>query len=355
MTSNRTMYDFISGIQEIGVGTNNATAALDDFRDMFHMDTVIYDDTSKATLLARLTGGQSYDRRGILAVNMAGGGGLKIIQPIDRTAQSPAQPPRFGDIGIYAPKIKCTDISDRHKILRESGVWVSDLQESATGKLHFWMRDSAGNYYDIRYGLHWFEKPNAGMMGGVCGAVIGVKDMDRAIDLYKNVLGFSEVFWDDIKTYSDNPDGLEVRCRRVVLYKEFKGKGGLSKLMGASEIELVQVLDREPATIFAGRMWGDCGFTHICFETTDMDATKDLALRHGFQFTIDSRHSYKVGGASGRFAFLETADGTLIKIVETHQVPVLKRTGLHINLRDRKTNKPLPDWLIRLLALNKKR
>jgi hypothetical protein len=73
----------------------------------------------------------------------------------------------------------------------------------------------------------------------------------------------------------------------------------------------------------------------------------------GYSFTIDSEDSFAMEHASGRFCYMEDPDGTLIELVETHKVPVLKKLGFYLNLKKRNLEKPLPDWMIKLLALSK--
>jgi hypothetical protein len=50
---------------------------------------------------------------------------------------------------------------------------------------------------------------------------------------------------------------------------------------------------------------------------------------------------------------VEDPDGTLIEMVETHKVPILKKLGWFLDLKKRGLQKPLPDWMIRMLSLNK--
>jgi hypothetical protein len=67
--------------------------------------------------------------------------------------------------------------------------------------------------------------------------------------------------------YQENGfDTDEKCCRKVLLQKHPNGKGAFGKLLGTIEIELVQMLDHEPAKIYANRFWGDCGFIHLCFD-----------------------------------------------------------------------------------------
>ncbi len=84
-----------------------------------------------------------------------------------------------------------------------------------------------------------------------------------------------------------------------------------------------------------------------------MCGLKKQAAQNGYSFTVDSIDSFGMEGASGRFCYIEDPDGTLIELVETHKVAVFKKWGIYLNLKKRGIEKPLPDWMIRLLSLNK--
>jgi catechol 2,3-dioxygenase-like lactoylglutathione lyase family enzyme len=45
----------------------------------------------------------------------------------------------------------------------------------------------------------------------------------------------------------------------------------------------------------------------------------------GLDFTVDSNNTFAMDNASGRFCYIEDPDGTLIELVETHRVPILKK------------------------------
>lgn len=346
------MHDYISGIQQVGIGVTDAHAGSLHYKELFGIDTLVFDDVAEAKLMTQYTGGKVYSRRAILAMNLSGGGGFEIWQYKSRTPTQPAVKPVYGDFGINAPKIKCRDIILAHEHYLNTGVWVSDIQTNPAGEKHFWVKDNYGNIFNIVKGWHWFQHTDK-ITGGASGAVIGVKDMDRAIVLYRDVLGIADMVYDVTDTFTDTPDGQPCKCRRVLLKKPQSGKGGFGKLLGSVEIELVQVLDRQAVAIFANRYWGDCGFIHLCFDVINMDALKELAIEKGFNFSVDSQNSFDMESAAGRFCYIETPEGTLIELVETHKVPVLKKLGLYINLKRRNLEKPLPDWMVKLLALSK--
>ena len=81
--------------------------------------------------------------------------------------------------------------------------------------------------------------------------------------------------------------------------------------------------------------------------------SKQISKKNNYEFTVDSGDTFDMGESGGRFAYVEDPDGTLIEMVETHKVPVLKKFGIYINLKKRRSKKPLPNWLVGLMGLNK--
>jgi len=141
--------------------------------------------------------------------------------------------------------------------------------------------------------------------------------------------------------------------RRILLRKHQKDEGAFSRLFGHIDIELVQVLDRDPKQIYADRYWGDPGFIHLCFDVNHMDVLQKKCADLGYSFTVDSSSSFDMGEASGQFSYIEDPDGTLIEFVEAHKLPIFKRWGWHINLKKRKRKKPLPDWMLKTMSFNR--
>lgn len=347
------MHDYITGIQQIGIGVKNLRESMLFYKDIFGLDVLIFNDTSDAHLMTQYTGGRVYNRQAVLTMNLAGGGGFELWQYNNKEPLENRNGVKYGDIGIYAAKIKCRDVKEAHSFLStNTNLTTSDIQNDPLHNLHFWVKDNVGNRFNIVQGYQWF-KQSAAKTGAVTGAVIGVSDMEKSIFFYKNFLGIAEVVYDFIGNYSDNDLGKEINCRRVLLRKKVSGKGAFNKLLGAVEIELVQSFDGNSIRIFKGRFWGDCGFIHLCFDVLQMDELKNHAASLGIQFSVDSHESFAMDVASGRFCYTEDPDGTLIELVETHRIPIFKKFGLYLNLKKRNQQKPLFDWMINLLSLSK--
>jgi len=347
------MHDYIAGIQQIGIGVKNLRESTLFYKDIFGLDVLIFDDTSDAHLMTKYTGGKVYNRQAVLTMNLAGGGGFEIWQYNNREPKKSEAQIKYGDIGICAAKIKCPNINEAHNFLSsQKNLSISRVQTDPVKASHFWVKDFIGNSFNLVQGDQWFKHTNS-KTGAVTGAVIGVSNIENSLFFYRNLLGIHEIIFDVTGNYVDNYEDVKIYCRRVLLRKKVTGYGAFSKLLGAVEIELVQRLDGDAVKIFEDRFWGDCGFIHLCFDVLNMDGLKKHADSFGIKFTVDSHGSFAMDNASGRFCYAEDPDGTLIELVETHKIPILKKLGLYLNLKNRNRQKPLPDWMINLLSLSK--
>lgn len=346
---------YITGIQQIGIGVGDAMEAAQFYKALFGMNVLVFDDCSEAKLMTQYTGNTVYNRRALLTLNLQGGGGFELWQFLDRTPKKQVRAARFGDLGINAAIIKCADIDEAHQHLsKQAGISVSSISIlEETKESSFWVTDSANHQFLVKqYGeqFNGLKCPT----GGVLGAVIGVSNIEKSIPFYQEVLGLNRVLIDRIEEIDKaNEQGEEQKIRRVLLEKQSDGKGAFGKLLGSVQIELVERLDGTGIPIYEDRYWGDPGFIHLCFDVLDMSGLKAHSEALGFHFTVDSQDSFAMERAAGRFCYVEDPDGTLIEMVETHRVPILKSLNLYLNLKKRGLEKPLPDWMVKLLGLSK--
>ena len=340
------MHQYLSGVQQIGIGVKNAEAAMHTYKHLFGMDVLIFDDDASANLMTQYTGGDIYKRRAILTMNLQGGGGLELWQFLDRKP-SDCNNVQLGDLGIYAAIIKSVDLQQSYQRLSQiNEIQVSDIVVSELTGNYFWVTDSNKNTFKIISSNDWFQTGNHDM-GGIVGSVIGVSNIEKALHFYQEVLGIDLVLYDTESTENGQ------LVRKLGISKKATGKGAFNKLLGDVVIELVQVKNRVPIKIYQDRFWGDCGFIHLCFDVLNMEALKKHAAKKGIDFSVDSSNSFAMDHASGRFCYIEDPDGTLIELVETHKVPILKKIGWYLDLRKRNIEKPLPNWMIKMLAISK--
>jgi catechol 2,3-dioxygenase-like lactoylglutathione lyase family enzyme len=337
--------NLISGIQQVGIGVVDAQESFNWYNKNLGLDVPVFDDIAEAKLMVNYTNGTIRKRRAILAVNMAGGGGAEIWESKSPKPIAAKNKPQIGDLGIYAVKIKCQNI-DKYSSENKAIKYLDPIDNNT-----IWLADNYQNQLQIVEDKSWF-KTNLGNTGGVLGAIIGVSNMNKSLQLYCEGLGLNEIVYDKTGKFNDFErfSANNKLFRRVLLRKKQSIDGAFSRLFGNIEIELVQAIDSDVKVIFEGRSWGDLGFIHLCFDALNMDKLETKLKKYGYNFVVDSANSFDMGDAAGRFTYITDPDGTLIEFVETHKVPILKKIGWYINLKKRKTQNPLPNWMVNTLG-----
>lgn len=346
----------ISGIQQLGVGNTNVQETFKWYRKAFGTDIKIFEEAAMAELMLPYTANMPHARHAILAISMNGGGGFEIWQYTSRQAQNADFKIQLGDIGIYAGKIKSYNIQASYSHLKNFGAkMLTDVTTAPDGRKHFYIHDLWGNVFEIiEEKTSWYQQKDF-TTGGILGAVIGVKDIEKSIGLYKTVLGFDKVISDTTDTFADwsGVEGSHKKFRRVVLRNSKPREGSFGPLLGDNEIELVQAFDYTPRKIFENRLWGDCGFIHLCFDIKNMKALQEACEKAGQPFTVDGGAGFEMGEAAGHFTYIEDADGTLIEFVETKKLPVVKKIGWYLDLRKRDPKKALPNFILKALRFSR--
>lgn len=349
------METIISGIQQIGIGVADAEEAFAWYRKIFGTDIIVFKDVAAASLMHQYTGNKVEERLAILAMNLQGGGGFEFWQYKNRKPKNALNEIQLGDLGIFSVKVKCRDATATYEYFWEQEVNLLSMPtKNPVGQQHFFMQDPYGNNFEIIECKDWFAN-NHHPTGAVCGITIGVSSIEKSIQFYKTILGYDQCLYNGEGQFDDwkNVKGGEHHFKRVLLKRSSKQQGAFSKLLGSSCIELVEVKSRKPTKIYNNRYWGDKGFIHVCFDIHGIETQEQLCYAAGYPFTVNSCNSFNMGNAAGHFAYNEDPDGTLIEYVETHKVPVIKKLGLYFNLKNRKPQKQLPDWMVRCLSFNR--
>jgi len=352
------MEKIICGIQQMGIGVPDVQKSWKWYRKFFGIDVKIFEEAAEAPLMTKYTGDTVHARTATLALSMEGGGGFEIWQFTSRNTEKPSFEIQFGDFGLYACRIKSKDVQASYNYMKGNGAnIIGKLHTTPNGSPHFFVEDPNGNIFNIVEEKTIFQNTKfQGKTGGVAGALIAVSDIDKALKLYADVLGYTKVEYDLTDTFDcfkDFPSG-DKKVRRVLLSHPEQRKGPFAALLGPSKIELIQAVERTDCKkIFENRFWGDWGFIHLCFDVQGMDILKIDCADNGFPFTIDSDNTFDMGEAGGRFSYIEDPDGTLIEFVETHKVPVLKKLGWYINLKNKKPGQSLPRWMLKAMGMNR--
>lgn len=351
------MEKIISGIQQMGIGVPDVQEIWKWYREMFGIDIRLFEDAAEAPLMTRYTGDTVHSRTATLALSMESGGGFEIWQYTSRPTERADFAIQLGDLGLYACRIKSKDVKASFEFHKSKGVKIlGGLSQTPSGEWNYFVEDPNGNIFNIVEGSGWFKNTkHPAKTGAVAGTLIGVSDIDAALKLYRDVLDYETVEYDETGTFECFKGLLsgDQKFRRVLLSHKEERQGPFSKLLGPTKIELVQALDRQPKKIFQDRYWGDWGFIHLCFDIQGMEQLKKECEAAGFPFTVDSGDTFDMGEAGGRFSYIEDPDGTWIEFVETHKVPVMKSLGWYINLKNRDPKKRLPNWMLKAMGMNR--
>ncbi|MGE4586710.1 MAG: VOC family protein [Mangrovibacterium sp.] len=344
----------ICGIQQIGIGVKNAKEAWKWYRQAFGMDIRIFEDTATAKLMLPYTEGKPRERYAALAMNMEGGGGFEIWQHTAMTPRPAVFDIRLGDCGIYICKMKCRNLRKAYEIHKGNGFQLlGEISKAPGGEDHYYLNDPYGNLFEIvEEPVHYLKQQS--VTGGVAGMVIGVSDMEKARKVYSDILEYDQLVYDESGCFHDLAvlPGGEQKYRRVLLRHKPR-TGPFGKLLGPTQIELIQPLERKPEKIYRERIWGELGFIHLCFDIQGMELLEQECRQKGFPFTVNSANSFDMGQAAGHFAYIADPDGTLIEFVETHKLPIIEKLGWYMKLKGRNPKKSLPDWMVRTLTFSR--
>lgn len=350
----------ISGIQQMGVGVKNLHEAWEWYRRFFGMDVPIFEEEAEARLMLPYTGGEVRSRHAVFAMNMQSGGGFEIWQYKERVPKDPGKEILAGDLGIYACKMKVKNIEEALAHFKNINAPIlGEPVEDPFGRKTFFIKDPYNNIFQFVHATDWFANEKK-VNGGSYGAVIGVSNIEKSMEVYSDILGYDKVIYDKTGTFEDLKclPGGEGSFRRVLLSRKKPFNGPFRRLFGDSVIELISAENRKPEKIYEDRYWGDPGFIHLCYDISGMDSLKQKCDETGYSFTVDSKASHDIKGfdmgeAAGHFSYIEDPDGTLIEFVETLKVPVIKKLGWYINLEKRSPEKKMPSWILKAMRFSR--
>jgi catechol 2,3-dioxygenase-like lactoylglutathione lyase family enzyme len=308
----------IQGMQHIGVATSDMDKSLRFFRQLFGMDIPFFDSVQAAPLMDSHTRGETITKRASMVMNLQGGCAFEVLRA-DSFEPVPADwEIAPGDLGITTVQMKTRDIQKMHahalKIAGDS--CDARLSETPWGAPTFYLKDPDGNRFQVLEADDWFEN-NGHPSGGVLGCTIGVSDIDAAMKLYADVLGFDQVLHDSTGVQSDW-DGMphsEQPYRRVRLTQSAPGAGGFGKLTGRTYIELVQAMERKGPFIFKDRIWCDIGFAHLGFDVRGMAALGDALDKKGFGFRCDTADAIGMGETKVHCTYIDDPDECWLEMI----------------------------------------
>jgi len=348
------MYSNINGIQHVGIGVKNHEESWRWLRKYFKMDIPFFNDVALAPLMNVYTHGKTINKRAAMVVNLKGGAAMEVVSPVSFEARPADFEIQLGDIGIHICVMKSSEITATKDLFDQDGIPTSVIDETPDGKKTFFVNDPNGLVFQVVEEKEGWYKKTKYPSGGVNGIVVGVSDINASIKFYSDLLGFSNVVYDETSTFNDFstflPNGSG-RFRRVKLQKPVV-EGNFGKLGHELFIELVQAVDDyQPRKMWTGRIWGDIGFVHLGLDVKGMKKLEQKMSDGNHPFTCDTKDVLSMGDSTKvHCVYVDDPDGILIEMIEVFKIPLIEKWGIYLNLEKRNPTKPLPKWLLGLMS-----
>ena len=121
----------------------------------------------------------------------------------------------------------------------------------------FFVRDLNGLNFQVIAGGELVFKSATRYLGTI-GCTIGVTDIEKSLKLYRDILGYDKVVFDQTGVFDDwkhDARGRERNSDELFYHSRHHG-GGFAKVMGKTYIELAQAFDYPRKKIYEGRLVG---------------------------------------------------------------------------------------------------
>ncbi len=277
--------------------------------------------------------GEPLEMRMLMAMNVAGGGAIEIVQHTSTKPKEPPSPIEWGDIGILDVGVKAFRLDDVCRKLKSRGVEfltpVREMKLDRGGAVRFaYLRDPDGLLVSL------VEDPSGKRprVGGIVHVTVGVRDLDAAKEFYTKVLGFDQLAGetDDLRGIDEVTAGKKTRM--AVLRQPPHLKSSLPVLEPGS-IRLVQTPDYQGTPTFEGRRWGDIGCMEFALDVDDVKSTFESLVAGGAERYQPPTLMDMGSGSVGSFAYVKDPDGNTVEMVEVNKVmfapPAVMRNVLY--------------------------
>lgn len=349
------MFKRINGIQHIGVAVHDMDASLKFYRKFFGMDVPFFDSVADAALMQIYTRGDVITKRASMICNLQGGCAMEVIRPTSFEPTKMDFQLQVGDLGITHTFVKSNDVAASHAFCTANDApGLGPLTQLPDGRPTFVLQDLDGNYFQYIPYPHRYTNTGHHSLG-TGGCAIGVSDMDTALGLYKDILGYDKVVYDKTGTFDDlaGMAGGNQNYRRIMLEQSQVPGGGFAKITGSSSLELIQAVDRAGRKLYENRQWADPGFVHLGYDVRGMVALGEDLDQQGYGFTCDSNDALDMGNTKVHCVYIEDRDGTLLELIEVYKVPIIEKWGVFLNVEKRDPMKPLPDFMLKALRFSR--
>lgn len=309
----------ITGFQHIGIGVHDVDRTYCFWKRFLCFKMKLNDHTGYDEQMEPILG-ERLEMRMLMAMNVAGGGAIEIVEHTSTSPREPLAPIEWGDLGILEVGIKTHCLDAVHRDLVSRGVEfvtpVKSMELDGGRTIRYaYLRDPDGLLVQL------VEDPSGTRprVGGVVHVALGVSDMAMARDFYSRVVGFSEhVFQTDELAGFDEVTGGR-KTMMTILEQPSTLESALPVLEPGS-IRLIHTPDYRGKPTFEGRRWGDIGCMEFALDVSDVKGTFDKLVSGGAVAYHPPTHMDMGSGSVGSFAYIKDPDGNTVELVEVEKV-----------------------------------
>ncbi len=316
----------INSFQHIGLGVYNIKKTYDFYKKLFGFKVKLNDLTVTPEEMEPVIGSLETMHM-LMAMNIKGGGLLEFIEH----KSSPIRPfPKqvgYGDYGILEIGFGVRSIDAIINNMQMQGVEflmpICEI-ELTNGRvwLYTYLKDPNGILIQLVEDLHQGEsistKPE---IHGIIHVGIGVSNMEKSEEFYKDVLGF------DLSLYShqgviselDPVIGKSVSFNMKILERSASVPDPVA-VLPAGIIKLIHVPEYQGKHIYKNRRWGDIGCMEFCMDVNDLNSLAEIIEKNGLNVFLSPVKIDMGSGSKGLVAYIRDPDGTLIEFVEIKTV-----------------------------------
>lgn len=349
-------YNKIHAIQHVGIGVTDHEKSWKFYRDILGFVVPVSKAHSEASRMGSLTDGVQ-KRKVVIALNLLGGAMIEIFQFTSKSVR-PRPKIKWGDTGLLGFSLKVIDIEKATDSIRKAGAEIIARpgHMTASGNLgwkQMFFRDPDGNILSLIQAdeMTFSLKRRRANIGGIAVTTIGVSDMDKSLQYYRNLLGYSKIIydWKGIDSNLSNIPGADKKMRRVMLTKPEGSTSMFRYFFEAGMIELIEVEGNSQSKIFNNRGWGDQGIFELCFDVNEISKTYSHLVTNGASPVLEPNvDAFDMGEeTSALFGYVKDPDGLFLELVEIAGFRILP--GIKFDLRRRGVNRPLSPFIMKMI------
>jgi catechol 2,3-dioxygenase-like lactoylglutathione lyase family enzyme len=303
----------VTGVHHVAIGAKDLEAMASFYRDLMGFTEVFAEfPESEQEIMREVTRSHRAVFSGATLQQKAGGIMLELIRMVEPAPRPIRRSARYGDLGVTKTTISTPDVPSTWAELKDRVAFCSQPKTVALGgsaEYQFvYCRDPEGNLIEIASGGPGTQET----FGGVWAIGIGVSELERSLQFYRDFLGFKTTVLDPHENLSGLVDEVSgesgSRVRSCLLSTGAENMG---------MIELIETVHPRGRPLPFSALWGDFGYLQAAFNCNDVRRVAEQLEAAG----VDLLCSPKVMDAGpdhpdpGEFVYARDPDGIPIEFL----------------------------------------